>query len=479
MSDSGSGTPGAETPLSRRSVLKGLAGAAGMAVVPGALLEACSSKKKATTAPSSAAPSSSAAPAPTSAAATTAPSSAAPSSSAPAAAGGSISFGSNYSDPSVKAAFATLVAGATTSTGVNITVNTVDHNTFQNNISTYLQGTPDDLATWFAGYRLQFFAAQNLLSPIDDVWSSIASNFNAAGQSLSKGLDGHYYMVPLYNYPWVVFYNTDTFQSKGYTVPTSWDDMITLAKKMKTDGLIPFAFADKDGWPALGTFDIINLRMNGYDYHIKLMKHEVPWTDKGVTDVFTQWAELLPYCQTGATGRIWQDSAKALENKQAGMMFQGSNQVAANYQSTNPADLANLDFFIYPVINPTYGTDYMDAPTDGFMLPKKAKNQDAAKKVLEYIGTADAETVFLKTDSYDVGLANGLVAPTYSAIQKKAVTEIGKCKSVSQFMDRDTIPDMATAMIKLIQGFIDNPSTSGIASLQKSAETQAKTIFSS
>ncbi|MDQ1495429.1 MAG: hypothetical protein QOG69_1912, partial [Actinomycetota bacterium] len=36
MSDSGSGTPGAETPLSRRSVLKGLAGAAGLAVVPGA-----------------------------------------------------------------------------------------------------------------------------------------------------------------------------------------------------------------------------------------------------------------------------------------------------------------------------------------------------------------------------------------------------------------------------------------------------------
>ena len=55
MSDSGSGTPGVETPLSRRSVLKGLAGAAGLAVVPGALLEACSSKKKATTAPTSAA----------------------------------------------------------------------------------------------------------------------------------------------------------------------------------------------------------------------------------------------------------------------------------------------------------------------------------------------------------------------------------------------------------------------------------------
>ena len=474
MSDSGSGTPGAEAPLSRRSVLKGLAGAAGLAVVPGALLEACSSKKKSTAAPSSAAPSSASAAAPSSSAP------AAPSSSAPAAAAGTISFGSNYSDPSVKAAFAALATAATAATGVTINVNTVDHNTFQNNISTYLQGTPDDLATWFAGYRLQFFAAQNLLTPIDDVWTKIGSNFNTAGQSLSKGLDGHYYMVPLYNYPWVVFYNKSVFAAKGYTVPTTWDQFVALAKKMKTDGLIPLAFADKDGWPALGTFDIINLRVNGYDYHIKLMKHQVPWTDPGVTAVFNQWAEILPYCQSGATGRIWEDSALALEKKQAGMMFQGSNQVAANYASTNKADLDDLDFFVYPIINPTYGTDYMDAPTDGFFLPAKAtKNVDAAKAVLEYIGTPAAETGFLATDSYDVGLANGLKAPTYNAIQTKAVAAIGACKAVSQFMDRDTIPDMATAMIKLIQNFIDNPSKSNIASIQKSAESQAKVIFSS
>jgi multiple sugar transport system substrate-binding protein len=45
-------------------------------------------------------------------------------------------------------------------------------------------------------------------------------------------------------------------------------------------------------------------------------------------------------------------------------------------------------------------------------------------------------------------------------------------------MDRDTVPDMATAMIKLIQGFIGNPSASNVKSIQKSAESQAKSIFS-
>jgi multiple sugar transport system substrate-binding protein len=398
------------------------------------------------------------------------------SSSSGGSATGPITFGSNYSDAAPKAAFAALTQQAASSTGVQVTVNTTDHNTFQNNISNYLQGTPDSLATWFAGYRLQFFAAQGLLSPIDDVWGKIGGTFNDAAKSLSKGLDGHYYMVPLYNYPWVVFYNKSVFKAKGYEVPTSWEQFVALAKKMQADGIVPLAFADKDGWPALGTFDIINLRVNGYDYHIKLMKHEVPWTDPGVTAVFNQWRELAPYQQKGANGRIWQDAAKALENKQAGMMFQGSNQVAANYAASN---LGDLDFFVYPTINTAYGTDFMDAPTDGFILPKKGKNPDAAKKILEYIGTGAAETEFLKTDHWDVGLANGLIAPTYNDIQKKSVAEIAKCKNVSQFMDRDTVPDMANAMIKLIQQFIDSPTAETITTIQKSAEDQAKTIFTS
>jgi len=427
--------------ISRRSMLKGIAGAAGLAATP-ALIAACSSggggAKKGSTG------------------------------------SGDITFGSNYSDPSTKGAFATLTQQATSATSVKINVNTVDHNTFQNNITSYLQGTPDSLCTWFAGYRMQYFAAQGLLAQIDDVWDKIGSNFNDATKSLSKGLDGHYYFVPIYNYPWVVFYNKSTFSSKGYSVPTTWDQFTALAQQMKKDGLIPIAFADKDLWPALGTFDILNLRINGYDFHMQLMQNKAQYTDPKVTEVFKHWAEILPYCQSGANGRIWQDAAKALENKQAGMMFQGSNQVAANYSAAN---LADLDFFPYPAINPDFGQDYMDAPADGFIMPNKGKNGGSAKKVLEYIGTGPAEVAYLKTDKWDVGLAQNIDTSGYNAIQKKSAQAIAACKNVAQFGDRDTDPAMAAALEALIQKFIDDPSDSNISSIQKSAADQAKTIF--
>ena len=437
---------------SRRALLRSAVGVAGLAAMSGGLLTACGSDAK-PTASDGAAP-------------------------GPITAGGAVTFGSNYSDPSAKSAFEALTTAASAAAGaVEIKVNTVDHNTFQQNITSYLQGTPDDLFTWFAGYRMQYFAAQGLAQPLDDVWEKVGGNFGETAKKLSTGLDGHQYLVPLYNYPWVVFYNKSLFAKHRYTVPTTWDEYVALAGKMKSDGLVPIAFGDKDGWPALGTFDILNMRINGYDYHIRLLKHEIPWTDQGVYNVFQHWAELMPYVQSGANGRIWQDAVKSLETGAAGMMFQGSNQVAAQYV-TDKADLADLDFFTFPSVDPQWGQDYMDAPTDGFMLSRKARNPAAAKAVLEYVGSGRAEAEYLKTDQWDVGLAEGLQVPTYNAIQQKSVAEIGKCKAVAQFMDRDADPAMATAMISIIQKFIDDPSTGSIAALQKSAETQAKAIYS-
>ena len=162
-------------------------------------------------------------------------------------------------------------AAFTTDTGVTVNLNTVDHNTFQDQITNYLGGTPQTVYTWFSGFRMKFFAEQGFNVPIDDVWATVASNFTEGFANSVVGNDNKVYGIPVDYYPWAVFYRKSVFADKGYTVPTTWDELITLADKMKTDGIIPIAFGDKDGWPAMGTFDILNLRLNGYDFHVGLM----------------------------------------------------------------------------------------------------------------------------------------------------------------------------------------------------------------
>jgi len=386
-----------------------------------------------------------------------------------------VSLGSNASDAVPKKAFAEIYAAFKKQSGIAVDVNTKDHNTFQEQINSYLQGTPDDVFNWFAGYRMQFFAAKNLASPIDDVWDKIGGNFPDAMKKLSKGADGKYYFVPLYTYPWAIFYRKSVFAQHGYEVPTTWDAFVALCKQMKKDGLVPIAFGDKDAWPAMGTFDQINFRLNGYDFHVELMAGKAAWTDAKVKAVFDHWAELLPYHQDGFMGRTWQDAAQTLVSKKAGMYVLGS---FVGQQFTNKADLDDLDFFAFPEINSAYGQDTVEAPTDGFMVSKAPKNKAGVAKLLEYLGTPAAEQIYLKADSSVVAASSKADTSSYTPLQKKAYEMISGAKSLTQFMDRDSRPDFtSTVMQPALQKFLQNPK--GVDSLLSSIERQKKTIFAS
>ncbi len=385
---------------------------------------------------------------------------------------GTVTFGSNASDPVPKKAYANVFKAFTAKTGTKVDVNTVDHNTFQEQINSYLQGQPQDVFTWFAGYRLQFFAQKGLLTPIDDVWQTLKPQFSSAFQNASKGADGKFYFVPIYAYPWAVHYRKSVFKEKGYTVPKTWDQLLALCKKMKADGLTPIAFTDKDGWPAMGTFDILNMRINGYDFHIRLMAGKARWDSPQVKKVFNTWREILPYTSEGALGLTWQEGAQQLLNKEAGMYMLGT---FVGQQFTGAA-AKDLDFFAYPAINPKWGQDSIDAPIDGFALTKKAKNVTEAKQLLTYLGTAAAANIYLKSDPNNFGANKNTNKTKYTATQKKSAALVAKTAHIAQFLDRDTRPDFAsTVMIPAIQTFLNKPND--VNSLCSSIQKQKKAIF--
>ncbi len=158
---------------------------------------------------------------------------------------------------------------------------------------------------------MRFFAVQGLAVADHDVWAEIEQYTTPSLQGGVAGDDGKQYFIPFYNYPWVVLYRKSLFEEKGYTIPTTIDEFKTLGDKMKADGLVPLAFGDQDGWPAMGTFDILNMRLNGYDFHVGLMAGTEKWNDPKTKAVFEYWRDLLPYFQEGAPGRTWQDAAQA------------------------------------------------------------------------------------------------------------------------------------------------------------------------
>jgi len=433
-------------PIDRRSLLRGALGGAGL-LLAAPVLDACGK------------------------------SSASAAGSGSGGGSGQVTFGSDGSDPTPRKAYGALTSAYTTASGNQVRTNVLDHNTFAQQITAYLQGTPEDVVTWFAGYRMQFFAKKNLLHPIDDVWDTIGAGFSDAAKKLSLGLDGKAYFVPLYNYPWGVFYRKSLFQEKGYQPATDWDSFVALCGQMKKDGLSPLAagFGGGDSWTNLGTFDYLNLRINGYDFHMQLMGGKASWSDPKLAAVMDHWRQIAAFNQAGASGRKWQDAAQSVFDKKSGMTVTGLFMGQAITDETLRDD---MDFFAFPSIDPAHGQDAVEAPTDGFVMSAKAKHVDAGKKMLEWIGTAAAETVYANVDPSNVGASTKADTSKYNALQQKAAQMISSAKYITQFGDRDSDPGFISAVVE--PGFAQwLASPDDGASTLKKIESQRSQYFTS
>ena len=385
---------------------------------------------------------------------------------------GEVTLGSNYSDAVPKSGLEAAIA-ALPNKNLTVKVNTVDHNTFQENITTYLQN-PDDVLSWFAGYRMRYFAAQDLLGDISDVWAAGLNDQVGEGfKTASTGDDGKQYFVPITYYCWGIHYRKSVFADNGWTAPATMDDLTALATDMQGKGLIPFAFANDGRWPAMGTFDQLNFRMNGYQFHVDLMAGKEKWTDDKVKAVFAKWAEILPFHQPDANGRTWQEAASGVVNKQAGMMTIG-NFIGQQF----PPDQADdLDFFPWPSMSDEYGTDTIEAPIDGWMMAKKPKNEAGAKELLYHFGTAAAQEAYLSKDPSVVVPNKNADTSTYTALQQKVFDAVSSAKTVTQFLDRDASPEFASNVAGPgLADFISDPTK--IDSILDDMQSQAEAIYS-
>jgi multiple sugar transport system substrate-binding protein len=109
-------------------------------------------------------------------------------------------------------------------------------------------------------------------------------------------------------------------------------------------------------------------------------------------------------------------------------------------------------------------------------MSRKAKNKDGAKTLLKFLASAQAENIYLKSDSNDVAANKRASTARYNALQKKSAQLIASAKHIAQYMDRDTRPDFAsTVMIPALQQFLNHPDD--VNGLVSNIQKQKKSIF--
>jgi multiple sugar transport system substrate-binding protein len=374
-------------------------------------------------------------------------------------ASGPMSFGARTVDESPTTQLKALVAAYEKKSGNKVTYNATESNAFQNNLSQYLQGTPDDTFQWMAGYRMQFFAEQGLLEDISDVWGDIEDQYDSSYKIASTGLDGKQYFVPQSWYPWGLHYRKSMVAELGLDPENiaTFDDMIKMFDAMKKKGLVGFAAGDKGGWEAMGTFDIINARVNGYQFHVDLLAGREKWTDQRVIDVFKQWELLLPYTNKNVLDLEWDGAMQLLLQKKAGTTLMGS-WFGGNFKEKSQEDYDDLWIVPFPEINPEHGVDTIDAPIDGFCVAANGGNTEVGKDFIKFAGDKEGMQAMLDSGIPMTSANKNQDTSTYDAFQKQQLNVMSQAKYITQFLDRDTRPDFAGPVVgPAIQSWYKNP----------------------
>ena len=337
-----------------------------------------------------------------------------------------------------------------------VEINVTEHEAFKQQVRTFLASdSPPDVLTWFAGNRMRFFADNELLLNLDDLYAEqgLEEKFPAGILEVSKGNDGHYYFMPTSYYHWAVYYRPSLFEEAKVEVPETWEDFLAVCDALTGIGKTPLTIGTQAPWTSAAWFDYFNMRTTGPEFHIELMDGKQAYNSQEVKDAFGHWKELLDRDAfiPQPEAYMWQDALTPMVQGDAAMYLMG-RFILDSYPDEAEDD---LDFFRFPIIDAGVAVGE-DAPTDGFFASAKTDNVEGAHALLGYIGSAESQQ-----QQFEMGGSPGVnieIDPSiFDENTQKGLTMLQESDYIAQFYDRDTHPDMAERGMNAFIEFWNNP----------------------
>lgn len=386
---------------------------------------------------------------------------------------GTIVFNTDTSDPKPKAAFEAVVQKfQAENPDITVKMNIYDHESYKSSIRNWLTSAPPDVALWYSGERMKQFVAPGLLEDVSSLFTADMKSQFAPKVLDTVTIDGKQWGVPYSYYQWGIFARTDLLKKAGVVDIKTWDDLLAACDKLNAAGVEPIDLGSKDLWPTAGWFDYIDLRLNGYDFHMQLMAGKVSWEDAKVRAVFAQWKQLLDHkCFVkNHTSLSWQESQSLLYQGKAGMMLIG-NFITQGM----PAEAApNMGFYTFPTIAAGVA-DAEEAPMESIHIPAGAKNKADAMKFMAFMMRADTQAMV--NDAEKQLPANSTAKVNEDRFLLAGAAQLNAATHLTQFLDRDTSEDLATVAMKGFQEFMVKPER--LDSVLAGIERARKRIYAS
>jgi len=262
-------------------------------------------------------------------------------------------------------------------------------------------GVLPDLAGLPGPGQMAEYAAAGALQPLDDVLdvATYTDETSPALVELGKS-DGKTYGVFIKAaLKGLIYYNTASHDYAD-APPATWDELISQGEANQGDAealwCVGIESGDASGWPATDWIENILLRQSGPDVYNDWWAGKVKWTDPKVKAAFDLYKEVIDNSYGGGTNTVatkFELAGDPLFKSPPGCeFFQQANFMSGLGKF---ADLkAGTDFNAFPF--PALNADYAKAVEGAGDLFGMFHATDAAKSLMKYLVTADAQDIWVK-----------------------------------------------------------------------------------
>jgi multiple sugar transport system substrate-binding protein len=332
----------------------------------------------------------------------------------------------------------------------------VDREAWKSQIRNALSANPPDVVNWYAANRMLPYVESGLFMDISDMYDA----GDLPGLDAVKGamtIDGKQWGVPYSYYQWGIYYREDIFNELGLTEPATFEEEMANCQAIIDSGRKCYSIGSKFLWTAGGWFDYLNMRTNGFDFHMELAQGKVAWTDDRVRETFANWRKLIDmgaFIDDHQT-YSWQEALPFVVNGEATAYLIGNFAVPHLREAGLSDD--QIDFYQFPKIADVPMGE--DAPTDTFHIASGASNVDAAKAFLQYVASAEVQGEINGPDGLGQLPINAQSSVADDEFIKQGFEMLSQNATggIAQFFDRDFPAEMASIGMEGLQEFMVFP----------------------
>lgn len=306
----------------------------------------------------------------------------------------------------------------------------------------FAAGDPPDVSVALPGIVRQF-VGQDQLMDLDDLWDEWlddGSYTQALRDVAQAGADGPTSSVYFKgNVNALVWYKPAELERLGLEVPASWDDLIAALDEVKARGERPFAVGGSDEWPLTQWTDAIILRVAGAEAFNQLARGEIGWDDPRIVESFEVFAGLIEeYFPPDALSASFIDATCSWSAGKAAFQNQGAfiNLVAPAECDESLEPGRDFTFFELPKFDES-APDARFVSGDLFIGAADSENPEAAKALLSYLGSAEAQEIWARRGGFIAPNANVEPSVYPDANDRKAAELFPKAADTEAGYDLD------------------------------------------